>query len=83
MHVFIVQVSIVGDFSEEEIESCVLDYLGTVRATRNSDRAQEFSPIFFRPSPSDLQSQQVRNKASLLLCVDALDVVMSVMHLKY
>ncbi|KAG2693072.1 hypothetical protein I3760_08G081700 [Carya illinoinensis] len=53
------EVSIVGDFSEEEIESCVLDYLGTVRATRNSDRAQEFSPIFFRPSPSDLQSQQV------------------------
>jgi predicted Zn-dependent peptidase len=64
--VFIVQVSIVGDFSEEEIESCILDYLGTVRATRNSEREHESNPIFFGPSPSDLQFQQVRNKASLL-----------------
>ncbi|KAE8057482.1 hypothetical protein FH972_014172 [Carpinus fangiana] len=53
------EVSIVGDFSEEEIEYCILDYLGTVRATRNSERAHESSPIFFRPSPSDLQFQQV------------------------
>ncbi|KAK6277552.1 hypothetical protein POUND7_017875 [Theobroma cacao] len=53
------EVSIVGDFSEEEIESCVLDYLGTVRASRDSERAHGFSPILFRPSPSDLQFQQV------------------------
>ncbi|KAI9382569.1 hypothetical protein POPTR_014G149200v4 [Populus trichocarpa] len=53
------EVSIVGDFSEEEIESCIIDYLGTVRATRDSDREQEFNPVMFRPSPSDLQFQQV------------------------
>ncbi|KAB1203490.1 putative zinc protease PqqL [Morella rubra] len=52
------EVSIVGDFSEEEIESCILDYLGTVTATRYSEREHEFNPILFRPS-SDLQSQQV------------------------
>ena len=60
LYVFIVQVSIVGDFSEEEIESCILDYLGTVTATSNSEGACEFSPILFPPSPSDLQFQQVR-----------------------
>ncbi|XP_039024549.1 stromal processing peptidase, chloroplastic-like isoform X2 [Hibiscus syriacus] len=53
------EVSIVGDFSEEEIESCILDYLGTVRASRNSESENELSPILFRPSPSDLQFQQV------------------------
>lgn len=51
------EVSVVGDFSEEEIESCILDYLGTVRATRKSDK-ENISPIIFRP-PSNLQSQQV------------------------
>ncbi|KAK9005464.1 hypothetical protein V6N11_042897 [Hibiscus sabdariffa] len=54
-------VSIVGDFSEEEIESCILDYLGTIRASRNSEREHEFSPIQFRTSPSDLQFQQKHN----------------------
>ncbi|XP_038690429.1 stromal processing peptidase, chloroplastic-like [Tripterygium wilfordii] len=53
------EVSIVGDFSEEEVESCILDYLGTVRATREPQREHEFSPITFRPSPSDVHSQQV------------------------
>lgn len=51
--------SIVGDFSEEDIESCILDYLGTVRATIGFERAQKYNPIIFRPSP-DLQHQQVR-----------------------
>ncbi|WCJ27530.1 Stromal processing peptidase chloroplastic [Euphorbia peplus] len=53
------EVSIVGDFSEQEIESCIIDYLGTVRATSDSKRAQEFVPVMFRPSPSDLRFQQV------------------------
>ncbi|XP_024020096.1 stromal processing peptidase, chloroplastic isoform X2 [Morus notabilis] len=53
------EVSIVGDFSEEDIESCILDYLGTVRATKNSKRERQYAPVVFRPSPSDLQSQQV------------------------
>ncbi|KAL3529102.1 hypothetical protein ACH5RR_008424 [Cinchona calisaya] len=34
------EVSIVGDFSEGEIESCILDYLGTVKATRGPERAR-------------------------------------------
>ncbi|KAL3512114.1 hypothetical protein ACH5RR_024831 [Cinchona calisaya] len=53
------EVSIVGDFSEEEIESCILDYLGTVEATRGLERAQKYRPIMFRPSTADLQHQQV------------------------
>ncbi|KAJ8774389.1 hypothetical protein K2173_011638 [Erythroxylum novogranatense] len=53
------EVSIVGDFSEEEIESCIIDFLGTVRATNGAERIQESSPILFRPSPSELMSQQV------------------------
>lgn len=53
------EVSIVGDFSEEEIESCILDYLGTVRAARGVEKQLVNSPITFRPSPSSLQFQQV------------------------
>lgn len=64
--VILSQVSIVGDFSEEDIESCILDYLGTVRATRNS-KDHQCAPVVFRPSPSHFQSQQVRGKANLLV----------------
>ncbi|KAL6996046.1 hypothetical protein U1Q18_006181 [Sarracenia purpurea var. burkii] len=53
------EVNIVGDFSEEDIESCILDYLGTVRATRDFEIAHGFSPVIFRPFPSDLQFQRV------------------------
>ncbi|KAM6562151.1 hypothetical protein CsatB_022149 [Cannabis sativa] len=54
------EVSIVGDFSEEDLESCILDYLGTVRATGNPrSNHDEYAPVVFRPSPSDLQSQQI------------------------
>nr|XP_043618679.1 stromal processing peptidase, chloroplastic [Erigeron canadensis] len=53
------EVSIVGDFSEEDIESCVMDYLGTVRATKGADRALSYTPINYRPSPNDLNFQQV------------------------
>lgn len=68
------QVSIVGDFSEEEIESCILDYLGTVRATSDSKTKHEFGPILFRPSPSDLQYQQVRIKSRLHCCYVSSDI---------
>ncbi|KNA06757.1 hypothetical protein SOVF_178050 [Spinacia oleracea] len=51
------EVSIVGDFSEEEIESCILDYLGTVRATRDYEK-KICDSIIFRP-PSNMQNQQV------------------------
>lgn len=53
------EVSIVGDFSVEEIESCILDYLGTVKPTRGFERAQKYTPITFRPSSADFQHQQV------------------------
>ncbi|XP_076939981.1 stromal processing peptidase, chloroplastic-like [Bidens hawaiensis] len=53
------EVSIVGDFSEEDIESCVMDYLGTVRPTKGADKALSYNPIMFRPSPNDLHFQQV------------------------
>ncbi|XP_074316103.1 stromal processing peptidase, chloroplastic isoform X2 [Silene latifolia] len=52
------EVSIVGDFSEEEIESCILDYLGTVSTARDFDKELIIDPITFRP-PSDMQFQQV------------------------
>lgn len=51
------EVSVVGDFSEEEIESCILDYLGTVTATRDFEK-KICDAVFFRP-PSDMQFQQV------------------------
>ncbi|GAB4841725.1 hypothetical protein Ancab_022447 [Ancistrocladus abbreviatus] len=53
------EVSIVGDFSEVEIESCILDYLGTVKSVSEFYKEYVTSPITFRPSPSDLKFQQV------------------------
>ncbi|XP_043709867.1 stromal processing peptidase, chloroplastic-like isoform X1 [Telopea speciosissima] len=53
------EVSIVGDFTEDDVESCILDYLGTVRSTRSTKGRYGFNPIRFRPSPCALQIQQV------------------------
>jgi hypothetical protein len=53
------EVSVVGDFTEEEVESCVLDYLGTVRASNSSNTAEHIEKISFLPFPSDLHFQQV------------------------
>ncbi|KAL8110200.1 hypothetical protein AgCh_026060 [Apium graveolens] len=53
------EVSIVGDFSEEDIESCILDYLGTITATTGSERAQRYHPIIFQQCPPSLHFQQV------------------------
>uniref|UniRef100_A0A0V0J145 Stromal processing peptidase, chloroplastic n=1 Tax=Solanum chacoense TaxID=4108 RepID=A0A0V0J145_SOLCH len=53
------EVSMVGDFSEEDIESCILDYLGTVRPTKGFEKAQQYSPILFNTAPFGLQHQQV------------------------
>ncbi|XP_022681972.1 stromal processing peptidase, chloroplastic [Setaria italica] len=53
------EVSIVGDFTEEEVESCVLDYLGTVRAASSPNTEERIEKISFRPFPSDLHFQQV------------------------
>ncbi|KAI8567819.1 hypothetical protein RHMOL_Rhmol02G0151200 [Rhododendron molle] len=53
------EVSVVGDFSEEDIETCILDYLGTVSATGDLKMTNEYSPTTYRPYPHDLQFQQV------------------------
>jgi len=53
----------VGDFSEEEIERCILDYLGTVKASHDSAKPPGSEPILFRQPTAGLQFQQVRNKA--------------------
>ncbi|XP_073144793.1 stromal processing peptidase, chloroplastic [Henckelia pumila] len=53
------EVSIVGDFTEEDIESCILEYLGTVKERKGLERAQHYNPIIFRPHTSDWQHQQV------------------------
>ncbi|OQU76735.1 hypothetical protein SORBI_3010G197000 [Sorghum bicolor] len=53
------EVSIVGDFTEEEVESCVLDYLGTVRAASSPSTEERIEKISFRPFPSDVHFQQV------------------------
>ncbi|PWZ07470.1 Stromal processing peptidase, chloroplastic [Zea mays] len=53
------EVSIVGDFTEEEVESCVLDYLGTVRASSSPTIEERIEKISFRPFPSDVHFQQV------------------------
>ncbi|EPS66722.1 hypothetical protein M569_08054, partial [Genlisea aurea] len=54
------EVSIVGDFSKEDIESCVLEYLGTVTEKYFSDNdPRSYSPITFRPYTVDLQHQEV------------------------
>lgn len=53
------EVSIVGDFTEEDIESCILDYLGTLGAGKTAKMLQSIDPIVFRPPPSDLHFQQV------------------------
>ncbi|KAK4350110.1 hypothetical protein RND71_029423 [Anisodus tanguticus] len=53
------EVSMVGDFSEEDIESCILDYLGTVKPTKGFEKAQQYSSILFNAAPFSLQHQQV------------------------
>ncbi|XP_023635499.1 stromal processing peptidase, chloroplastic isoform X2 [Capsella rubella] len=53
------EVSIVGDFSEEEIERCILDYLGTVKASHDSGKLPGSEPIVFRQPTAGLQFQQV------------------------
>ncbi|KAM3268012.1 hypothetical protein P3S67_031997 [Capsicum chacoense] len=49
----------VGDFLEEDIESCILDYLGTVKPTKGFEKTQQYSPILFSTAPFGLQHQQV------------------------
>ncbi|KAH9302963.1 hypothetical protein KI387_014546, partial [Taxus chinensis] len=53
------EVSIVGDFTEEDIEACVLDYLGTVTARKSDRKAADEFPVTFQTSYTNLQSQQV------------------------
>ncbi|EXB88270.1 putative zinc protease pqqL [Morus notabilis] len=53
-----IEVSIVGDFSEEDIESCIINYLGTIKATENfKNGPHQYEPIMCSASPSHLQSR--------------------------
>lgn len=55
------EVSIVGDFTEQEVEDCISDYLGTVTASRahvESELAEQ--PITIKPpSSAELRHQKV------------------------
>eukprot|EP01018_Ginkgo_biloba_P028527 Gb_13236 [translate_table: standard] len=55
------EVSIVGDFTQEDIEACVLDYLGTITPTKVCCRESTISelPIRFQDYFTDLHNQQV------------------------
>lgn len=75
------QVSVVGDFSEEDIETCILDYLGTVSAPEDLKMTNEHSPITYRPYPHDLQFQEVRSDASLSFH-RTFEIESYIMHLK-
>ncbi|KAF3774523.1 hypothetical protein EJ110_NYTH52959 [Nymphaea thermarum] len=61
------EVSIVGDFTKDEVESCILDYLGTVKPKKSIVETDGNNEILFRTSPSDLQSQQISSFSSSLL----------------
>eukprot|EP00252_Welwitschia_mirabilis_P010086 TRINITY_DN231_c0_g1_i1.p1 TRINITY_DN231_c0_g1~~TRINITY_DN231_c0_g1_i1.p1 ORF type:complete len:1279 (+),score=278.22 TRINITY_DN231_c0_g1_i1:185-4021(+) len=52
------EVSIVGDFSEQDIESCVLDYLGTVAPSKDDSVVSE-QPVKVQMCSAELRNQQV------------------------
>jgi predicted Zn-dependent peptidase len=43
------EVCVVGDFSEEEVESCLLDYLGTVTAKKTDDHVLKITQAAEKP----------------------------------
>lgn len=54
------EVSMVGDFTEREVEDCILDYLGTVTASKThveSELAER--PITIMPPSAELRHQKV------------------------
>eukprot|EP00250_Pteridium_aquilinum_P006240 c16198_g1_i1 orf=144-3938(+) len=55
------EVSMVGDFTEQEVEDCILDYLGTVTASKADAQAELAErPIKIRPPPTaDARHQKV------------------------
>ncbi|KAL3693392.1 hypothetical protein R1sor_007043 [Riccia sorocarpa] len=58
------EVCVVGDFTEEELDSCLLDYIGTVTPESNPDERKEFEmrekPVVIDPSPAfDIRHQKV------------------------
>lgn len=67
---------VVGDFTEQEVESCLLDYLGTV--TPNSDEQLRWSVEAEKPvlidahSTPELRHQQVRHQNFVLHLVQRL-----------
>ncbi len=61
----------VGDFSEEEVESCLLDYLGTVTSKKTDDHVLKLTQAAEKPvlindfSTPEQRHQKVRES---LLC---------------
>jgi hypothetical protein len=56
------QVCVVGDFTESEVESCLLDYLGTVTPTSDEqlrDIGEEKPVVINANSTPELRTQQV------------------------
>lgn len=55
---------VVGDFTEQDVESCLLDYLGTVTPNNHEQLCSgldEEKPVLIDPnSPTELRHQQVR-----------------------
>lgn len=53
------EVNMVGDFSEQEVEDCILDYLGTVTASKADSEAELVErPITIRPPPDSESRHQ-------------------------
>ena len=57
------QVSIVGDFTDEEVEDCIIDYLGTISPTKaNIELELKERPLAIQPpSKHELRHQKVKS----------------------
>lgn len=64
------QVCVVGDFTESEVESCLLDYLGTVTPTSDEqlrDLGEEKPVVINANSTPELRTQQVGMQSILII----------------
>jgi len=62
------QVCVVGDFTESEVESCLLDYLGTVTPASDEqlrDLGEEKPVLINANSTPELRTQQVDLQSEL------------------
>ena len=61
------QVSIVGDFTDEEVEDCIIDYLGTISPTKaNIELELKERPLAIQPpAKPELRHQKVKSLSKL------------------